>query len=43
MFLEHRAEHLRLRVLCGPYCMALEKGSYRAPLLDQVGCRGGRP
>jgi hypothetical protein len=25
------------------YCMALEKASYRTPLLDQEGCRGGRP
>ena len=24
------------------YCMALEKGSYRTPLLDEEGCRGGR-
>src|SRR5208337_4714954 len=25
------------------YCMALEKASYRGPLLDEEGCRGGRP
>jgi cysteine desulfurase len=25
------------------YCMALEKASCRSPLLDQEGCRGGRP
>jgi len=25
------------------YCMALEKASCRRPLLDEEGCRGGRP
>ena len=25
------------------YCMALEKTSYGSPLLDEEGCRGGRP
>ena len=25
------------------YCMALEKASHRSPLLDEEGCRGGRP
>jgi len=25
------------------YCMALDKAGYRSPLLDEEGCRGGRP
>jgi cysteine desulfurase len=25
------------------YCMALERASYRSPLLDEEGCGGGRP
>jgi hypothetical protein len=25
------------------YCIALEKVSYQSPLLDEEGCRGGRP
>jgi hypothetical protein len=25
------------------YCMALEKASYRSPLLNEEGRRGGRP